>query len=724
MLALNVRFARDSQFANDLRRHWPLSLAVLVALSLQIASADDDENGAEDQPTTATISGRVINEQEEPVEPTRVRIWSFKSEPQRHWEIAAEPPFKPGGEFEVTDVETPVSLLIRADVDGFTPAWASLYLSEGGPSDVKIIVSPPGRVELAVRDSDDQPIAAARLRWMSLAGPNGSVRFGSEVLRDLNLPRPTSDEQGRLVIGDLPQGAKLKLGLAHAEFAPVEAAGVPIAEHPEPLKLTMPGGVPLTLQIEPPEQASPLDEVIIDLRHEPFDHPSSTVFESLPLDETGSTTLQVEAGEYGLLRLSHPEYLINPVFIANYAKQQFLRLDEQTSTFHFQAIPKVEVRGRVIDATTGRPIADQWVSGDSPNVGPDGGVPDNAGGSWRNSDGGQTDADGWYTMKLAAGKARVSFQGRGFTSETDYREFDVATDGTTEAPLLEMTPIAPVVGQVIGPDGQPVPKAVVRFRGRQLRWTQPVLTDDEGRFTLKTPWIPQDGETEERVSRNPVVAFHPQLPWVGIEWVELDQPGSLSSVTILLKEQPDADLTSLIPDELSAWERGDVDDARKSEKAAISLVGLPAPELDGREWLNTPQSLMSLADYRGKYVLLDFWTTWCGPCHADLPSLKLLRKLYGGENFEIIGVHDNSVSSEKITAHVQKEGMDYPIVIDHSDGRILREYESHGISGYPSYLLLGPDGRVLIENRTAVGPSLRAFKLELVRQHLLDAGSP
>ncbi len=720
MLAPNMRISRNSHLADDRPRHWPLSLAVVLAVSVQVAFADEDAEDAEGKPTTATISGRVVNEKDEPVEPTRVRLWSFQNKPQRHWKMVAKPPVTPGGEFEVTDVETPVSLLIRTDVEGFAPGWASLYVSEGGPADVKIIVSPPGRVELVLRDSDDRPIAAARLRWMTLAGPNGSVRFGSEVIRDLNLPCPTSDEQGRLVVGELPRGAKLKLGLAHAEFAPVEAVGVPIEEHPEPLKLTMPRGIPLTLQITSPDRTTPLDEVTIDLRHEPFDHPSTTVYESLPVDETGATTLQVEAGSYRWLRLMHPKYVISPALSCNFRKQQFIPIDEQTPVLHFRAMPKIEVRGRVIDAATGEPITDGWVSGEIPNVGPDGNVPPH-GIPWMHVDWGETDADGWYTTQLAAGKARISFQGRGFTSETDYLEFDVAADGTTEAPLLEMTPIAPVVGQVIGPDGQPVPEAVVRFRGRHLRWTQPVLTDDEGRFTLKTPWIPQDRETEERVSRNPVVAFHPHLPWVGIEWVELDQPGSLSNVTVSLKEQPEADLTGLIPDELTAWERGDVDDARKSEKAAISLVGLPAPELDGREWLNTSRAEMSLADYRGKYVLLDFWTTWCGPCHGDLPSLKLLRQLYGGENFEIIGVHDNSVSPKKIAAHVQKEGMDYPIVIDHSDGRILREYKSHGISGYPSYILLGPDGRVLIENRTAVGPSLRAFKLELVRQHLLDA---
>jgi thiol-disulfide isomerase/thioredoxin len=147
------------------------------------------------------------------------------------------------------------------------------------------------------------------------------------------------------------------------------------------------------------------------------------------------------------------------------------------------------------------------------------------------------------------------------------------------------------------------------------------------------------------------------------------------------------------------------------------------PDLTGAQWINAGASTSRLADFKGKFVLLDFWTTWCRPCHGDFPSVKLAEKLYGDRGFAVVGVHDNSVAPKLIREHVLKEKMTFAIAIDTPDGRSLSAYKKLGLcSGYPSYVLLSPEGTVLLADNVLPGPTLRTFKLELIRTALLGRG--
>jgi hypothetical protein len=62
----------------------------------------------------------------------------------------------------------------------------------------------------------------------------------------------------------------------------------------------------------------------------------------------------------------------------------------------------------------------------------------------------------------------------------------------------------------------------------------------------------------------------------------------------------------------------------------------------------------------------------------------------------------------------------FPIVVDHADGRILNAYRELGVQGFPSYILIGPDGNILENDRATDGPLLRLFKLELLRKYVLQ----
>ena len=71
------------------------------------------------------------------------------------------------------------------------------------------------------------------------------------------------------------------------------------------------------------------------------------------------------------------------------------------------------------------------------------------------------------------------------------------------------------------------------------------------------------------------------------------------------------------------------------EKIFPSIIGKPAPNFT---LMDKNNKQVSLSDFKGKYVLLDFWATWCRPCIAEIPNLKKIKKDFGGEKFEIISV--------------------------------------------------------------------------------------
>jgi thiol-disulfide isomerase/thioredoxin len=177
-----------------------------------------------------------------------------------------------------------------------------------------------------------------------------------------------------------------------------------------------------------------------------------------------------------------------------------------------------------------------------------------------------------------------------------------------------------------------------------------------------------------------------------------------------------------LADEMYPFERGVVPADEARHNAAITLHHRQPPELDGAAWLNTGGKPLRLADLRGKYVLLDFWFTGCGPCHRDFPSVKLVHELYKDKGVVVIGIHDNSSSPDKVAEHVAEIGLPIPVVVDHPDSRIWASYRAHGTAqGAPSYVLIGPDGTVLLDDETIPHPTLRSYKIEIVRQCLLGA---
>jgi peroxiredoxin len=335
---------------------------------------------------------------------------------------------------------------------------------------------------------------------------------------------------------------------------------------------------------------------------------------------------------------------------------------------------------------------------------------------WTFADWGETNEKGEYEIGMPAGRGRFTFAGRGFLASPPSFEVNAAADGSTVAADFVVSPIPTIRGVVQDAKGQPVPNAVIRFRGSLLRGENPVTADVQGRFELKPRWIPKDLQTEEPLESQTIVAFHPFQPLGGSLQFRWDKPELLEHVVLTLRPQAIETSISGITEDLTPEERGIVRPDAKNSEAATSLTGKLAPELDGAIWLNTDKKRLSLANFRGKYVLLQFYATWCGPCHADMPCLRLVDRLYHDSGVAVIGVHDNSMPIDDVKKDAAENELTYPIVADQADGRI---YASYNVHSYPTYILIGPDGNIVRDDRTRTGPSLRSFTVETIRQMLM-----
>lgn len=99
-----------------------------------------------------------------------------------------------------------------------------------------------------------------------------------------------------------------------------------------------------------------------------------------------------------------------------------------------------------------------------------------------------------------------------------------------------------------------------------------------------------------------------------------------------------------------------------------------------------------LSDYvgKGKFVLVDFWASWCGPCRGEIPNIKSVFEKYGGENFTVVGVATWDKPEDTMKA-IGEEGISYPQIINAQTAGS----DAYGIVGIPEIILFSPDGIIL-----------------------------
>ena len=107
---------------------------------------------------------------------------------------------------------------------------------------------------------------------------------------------------------------------------------------------------------------------------------------------------------------------------------------------------------------------------------------------------------------------------------------------------------------------------------------------------------------------------------------------------------------------------------------------------------------VSLSQYKGKVVLVNFWATWCGPCRVDIPWLIDFQNKYGARGFTVLGMAmdeggksdvDPFVRDERFEVGGQKVGMNYPILLGNDD--VSDKFG--GLLGLPTSVLISRDGK-------------------------------
>ena len=101
-------------------------------------------------------------------------------------------------------------------------------------------------------------------------------------------------------------------------------------------------------------------------------------------------------------------------------------------------------------------------------------------------------------------------------------------------------------------------------------------------------------------------------------------------------------------------------------------------------------SAASLSDYRGKYVLLNFWATWCAPCREEMPMLSALQTEFGGENFEVVTIATGRNPPPAMATFFDEIGVNNLPLNRDPKQMLAREM---GVLGLPVTLIIDPQGR-------------------------------
>lgn len=192
-------------------------------------------------------------------------------------------------------------------------------------------------------------------------------------------------------------------------------------------------------------------------------------------------------------------------------------------------------------------------------------------------------------------------------------------------------------------------------------------------------------------------AFNAQMRSVGVAFVQY-HPEALASVFVLMNE-----IHNISPDQLQMLMGSLTDNVKRSRfwqlaentirMTAATAIGSEAPAFT---LTDVSGKAVSLASFRGRYVLVDFWASWCGPCRAENPNVVKAYRKYRDKNFTVLGVSLDNSKKSWINA-IRQDGLSWTQVSDLQgwNNSVAKLYHVNSI---PSNFLIDPSGKIIAKN--------------------------
>lgn len=683
-----------------------MALLLCVSLATQVLCADEK----------ASLRVRVVDTNAAPVADVKISVHRWMGTWER---IDVAGATDKQGVAELSGIETDGYLTVAAEAAGLASTAQDMELAGGERREISIRMHKPAQGTVRVLDSQGQAVQGAVLSVLHFnAGEGGALFYRPVSTQPFPFEPTASDAQGVITLPPLPDGAKVELCVFHPDYLPKKVEGLRAfdgeltavkLEKGVELRFKFTLGAGLQKMPDALQVTTNIDAFKVDGPRAPG------LYLPMILSKTDWHCHVVPANYERLyVRSEDDDVTITPQIFAdtNAFKSLLIVSDSQPHEVNFLVRKNQKVRGKVSGYVNGLG-PDATAVGSTENLHPT-----------LKAEGEKTNwvpvtfpdiaPDGSFELSLPPGKGKVRIGGLiGAIVEPAEFEFHVEPSKETILPEFKIRQLHNITGQLVDENQQPLAGAMARvFVGV---WGSDYVTSDaDGRFSLPPDLIINTAKHQESQMDISVIAFDPKSTKCGVLSITNNWQNA-QELVIRCEPKPTGWLIQTFEEQMKRFWRDNREYREQQLQKRIAAfpqgaAGKTIPDFSSGTWLNS--QVTSLKDFHGKYVLLDFWFIGCGPCEAELPTVTQLQELFGGERFTVVGVHVTAQTDENVRQFAAQHGMKYPIVVDNEDGDIGQAIEKLGIEGFPSYILLGPDGRIVQNDDQTAEVSLRMFKLE------------